>query len=228
MNINSFLTNLDGYIQSKHLLTNPFYLAWTKGELSLECLQEYAKEYYHHVSAFPTYLSALHSHTKDSFTRKQLLQNLIEEEAGSPNHPDLWRTFANNLGVSDSEIDAHQPSLEMATLIKTFQDICLHNSVSEGLASLYSYESQIPAICESKIEGLKTHYNLRDPKGWAYFTVHIAADKEHAEVERQLLAQHVTDENAHSTLDAAQKVLNCLWDFLISLCNRFNIHCEAK
>ena len=36
-----------------------FYKAWNKGELSKTTLQTYAQEYYHHVAAFPRYLSAI-------------------------------------------------------------------------------------------------------------------------------------------------------------------------
>ena len=99
----TFLDDLDAQIKEKHLLNHPFYQAWSRGELSLECLQEYAKEYYHHVKAFPTYISALHAHTECPSTRKALLQNLMEEEGGSPNHPDLWKNFALSLGVKEEE-----------------------------------------------------------------------------------------------------------------------------
>src|SRR6185369_10311751 len=98
------LDQLDHDIAEKNLLKHPFYLAWTRGELSKEALTDYAKQYYHHVAAFPTYLSAVHSKCDDQPTRKQLLDNLIDEEAGSPNHPDLWKKFAAGLGVEESDL----------------------------------------------------------------------------------------------------------------------------
>lgn len=228
MNSHDFIITLDMQIDQKHLLKNPFYIAWSKGELSLKCLQEYAKEYYQHVRAFPTYLSALHSHTEDMPTRKLLLQNLTEEEAGSPNHPELWRMFAKGLGVSDDELDSHQASPEMQNLIHTFKQLCLEGTVSEGLAALYSYESQIPAICHSKIAGLKNHYGLHDPKTWAYFSVHIAADEEHAEVEKQLLAKHFNPRAANKSLAASKQVVDHLWNFLLALCKRFDVPCHCN
>lgn len=39
-----FLKKLDIQIQAKHLLNHPFYQAWTKGELSRECLKEYVNK----------------------------------------------------------------------------------------------------------------------------------------------------------------------------------------
>ncbi len=86
--MNQHLDKIDNDIAEKHLLKHPFYLAWTRGELSKEALLDYARQYYHHVAAFPTYLSAVHAKCDDQATRKQLLDNLIDEEKGSPNHPD--------------------------------------------------------------------------------------------------------------------------------------------
>ena len=91
--MNQHLDAIDRQIAAKHLLTHPFYLAWTRGELSKAALADYARQYYHHVAAFPTYLSAVHAGSDDQPTRRQLLNNLIDEEAGSPNHPELWLHF---------------------------------------------------------------------------------------------------------------------------------------
>src|SRR5438552_6470296 len=102
--MNEYLDTIDNDIAAKHLLKHPFYLAWTRGELSREALADYARQYYHHVAAFPTYLSAVHAKCEDQDTRKQLLSNLVDEEAGSPNHPELWLQFAEGLDVSDVEV----------------------------------------------------------------------------------------------------------------------------
>ena len=223
--VDILLDDLDLLIKSKHLLTHPFYQAWSKGQLSKACLLEYALEYYQHVKAFPTYISALHSRTEDSQTRQILLKNLIEEEAGSPNHPDLWRTFALELGATQGEIDQHAPQAEISYLIDTFRSICSQRSTVEGLSALYTYESQIPEICISKIEGLKKHYGMCNPAGWEYFRVHIAADKEHAAEERQLLKRYVSPQNWQTVVDATNNVLNALWNFLSGLCHRHHIAC---
>src|SRR5688500_19510618 len=71
------------------MLKHPFYQAWSEGRLSKAVLGEYAKQYYAHVRAFPTYVSAVHSRCDDLSVRKELLENLIEEERGNENHPEL-------------------------------------------------------------------------------------------------------------------------------------------
>lgn len=218
--IDDYLNKIDARIASRHLLTHPFYMAWTRGELSKECLADYADQYYHHVKAFPTYLSAVHSHTDDAETRKLLLQNLMDEEAGTPNHPDLWKAFGQSLGFVESE--AREPIQQM---IQTFQDICRNGSVEEGLAALYTYESQIPDVSISKIKGLREYYGMKHPHDWKYFTIHIEADKEHAAVERALLARYLSNENWEKVLAAVDRVLDRLWGFLTSLSEKYGIAC---
>lgn len=220
--MNQHLAQIDNDIAEKHLLKHPFYLAWVRGELSKEALTDYAKQYYHHVAAFPTYLSAVHANCDDQPTRRQVLQNLIDEEAGSPNHPELWKQFAESLGVND--IDAEKEP-ETGNLIDTFRSVCGDKSTAQGLAALYAYESQIPAICESKIEGLKKYYGFDDPKGYEYFSVHIEADKEHSATEREMLTDKIDDQNIADVRASVNRVLDSLWELLSGVCRRHAIAC---
>ena len=221
----TYLDKVDDDIAAKHLLKHPFYLAWTRGELKTEALRDYARQYYHHVAAFPRYLSAVHANCEDQYTRKQLLANLIDEEAGSPNHPELWLKFAEGLGVS--EVDARNTTREPETknLIDTFRSVCLDGSTAEGLAALYAYESQIPAICESKIDGLRKHYGFTNPEHYQYFTVHIEADREHSAIERRMLGRYVDNRNVESVRASVNRVLGALWEMLSGVCRRHAIAC---
>ena len=221
--MNTYLDKIDNDIADKHLLKHPFYLAWTRGELSREALADYAKQYYHHVAAFPTYLSALHSKCEDQTTRKRILSNLIDEEAGSPNHPELWLRFATSLGLSSGDVRDGVKRPETKKLIEAFRSVCGNGSTMEGLAALYAYESQIPAICESKIEGLRTHYRFEDPKSYEYFTVHIEADREHSATEREMLK--IDRSNFQSVKASVSCVLDALWEMLSGVCRRHAIVC---
>jgi pyrroloquinoline-quinone synthase len=223
--MNKHLDKIDTDIAEKHLLNHPFYLAWVRGELSKEALTDYAKQYYHHVAAFPTYLSAVHAKSDDQPTRKQILSNLIDEEAGSPNHPELWKQFASALGVDDVDLAKMEKQSETKDLIDTFRSVCSSGSTTEGLAALYAYESQIPAICESKIDGLKKHYGFNDPKGYEYFSVHIEADKEHSAAERQMLSANLDNRNIDNVRASVNRVLDALWEMLSGVCRRHAIAC---
>src|SRR5262249_12785230 len=180
---------------------------------------------YQHVAAFPTYLSALHAKCDHQPTRRHLLQNLIDEEAGDPNHPQLWRNFAASLGVDSDQLDQIESWPETANLVDTFRQICRQGDLAEGLAALYAYESQIPAVSESKIDGLVRHYQFNNPESYRYFAVHIEADKEHSAVERKLLAENVGPENEERVTAAVDRTLDALWELLSGVCRRHAIAC---
>ena len=223
--MNQDLDQIDKDIAAKHLLKHPFYLAWTRGELSREALADYAQQYYQHVAAFPRYLSAIHANCDDQSTRKELLSNLIDEEAGSPNHPQLWLNFAEGLGVSARDAQNAEKWPETKNLIDTFRSVCRDGSTAEGLAALYAYESQIPAICESKIDGLKKHYGFADPKHYEYFSVHIEADREHSAAEQRLLGGYVENQNFEAVRVSVNRILDALWEMLSGVCRRHAIAC---
>jgi pyrroloquinoline-quinone synthase len=218
--MNQYLDKIDSDIAEKHLLKHPFYLAWTRGELSREALTDYARQYYHHVAAFPTYLSAVHARCDDQATRKQILSNLIDEEAGSPNHPELWKQFAKALGVDDVDLAKPEKQPEAKNLIDTFRSVCGGGSTAEGLAALYAYESQIPAICESKIDGLKRHYGFTNSEHYRYFSIHIEADREHSAAERKILGAYINHHNFESVKESVSRVLKALWEMLSGVCRR--------
>ncbi len=167
----------------------------------------------------------MHAHCDHQATRKQLLNNLIDEEAGSPNHPELWKKFADGLGVEDADLAQTEKQPETKNLINTFRSVCGQRSTAEGLAALYAYESQIPSICESKIDGLKKHYGFTKPEHYEYFTVHIGADREHSAAEREMLSRHLDAHNFESVKVSVNRVLDALWDMLSGVCRRHAIAC---
>ncbi len=219
--MNAFITAIDDHIARRKLLLHPFYQRWTAGTLSREALADYATQYYHHVAAFPTYLSAVHANTPEMETRRQILANLVDEEAGSPNHPELWLRFAEGVGVRRE--DAQHAALwqETRNLIETFRSVCRDGSTAQGLAALYAYESQIPAVAESKIDGLRKHYGINSPRALAYFEVHIQADQEHSRVERDMLACYVNETNATAVMQSVEEVLEALWEMLSGVERRY-------
>ena len=226
MNItSSILEHIESRIVHRHLLLHPFYQAWTRGELPRPALRDYARQYYHHVAAFPTYLSALHSHTENQQVRRQILANLMDEEAGDPNHPELWLRFAESTGLNREEVSNAELWNETETLIGTFRRACREGSVAQGIAALYAYESQIPKIAQSKIEGLEKFYGMNTPDALDYFRVHIEADREHSRVEQELLESTLKPQDAPAVAKSVEEVLNSLWNLLSSVCHRHGIEC---
>lgn len=219
------LEHIESRIAERNLLLHPFYQAWTRGELPRPALRDYARQYYHHVAAFPTYLSALHSHTENQQVRRHILANLMDEEAGEPNHPELWLRFAESTGLSRDEVSDAKLWDETKELIGTFRRVCREGTVAQGIAALYAYESQVPKIAQSKIEGLENFYGMNTPDALDYFRVHINADREHSRVERELLESALNSEDSPAIEESVEVVLNSLWDLLSGVCRRHGIPC---
>ena len=206
-----FLDALDSLVAEKHLLKHPFYVLWTEGRLSRENLREYAVSYYPHVAAFPRYVSGVHSNCEDAVLRQQLLENLVEEERGEANHPELWRRFAGALGAGSESLTPAPRTPEVAALIESFLETTRRGSVAEGLAALYAYESQIPEIARTKREGLAAFYGITDPEAVRFFTVHEEADVWHRQVEREALGRAAVSEgDRENALAAAARCLDAL------------------
>jgi pyrroloquinoline-quinone synthase len=206
-----FLAALDAVIAEKHLLKHPFYQLWSRGELKLETLREYAISYYPHVAAFPTYVSGVHSGCEDPALRQELLENLIEEERGTENHPALWRKFATALGAAVSDLAVSPRTPEVAEAIAEFRRSTREGSTAEGLAALYAYESQIPEVSKTKREGLCAFYGIEEGDATRFFSVHEKADVWHREVEREALSRVAdTPEAREKALDAARRCCDAL------------------
>ncbi|MGB2695966.1 MAG: CADD family putative folate metabolism protein [Dehalococcoidia bacterium] len=209
----SIADEIDGLIEERSLLKHPFYQAWQAGELTLDDLRCYAQQYYHHVLAFPQYVSAAHANCPDQGDRQELLENLIEEERGEENHPELWLRFGEALGLSREEIITSEPLPETLRLVETFRDVTKSGSFVEGATALYCYESQVPEVAKTKIAGLRDFYGIDNERGHQFFTVHIGADEWHAEVGRSFVERYGQDDRERAR-DAAQRSVDALWGFL--------------
>jgi len=203
---------LDGEISARRLLDHPFYQRWTAGTLTLGELQEYGRQYYHYAVAFPTFLSAMHSHVPDVATRQLLLENLIEEERGPENHPELWLRFCEALGLDRGEVENAQPNDATRALIGCMHSLARDGALHEGLAALYSYESQVPDVAKAKIDGLAKWYGVDAP---AFFTVHMDADVAHSQTSRDLLNRLCDSPSKTAEARAASsRTLSALYGFL--------------
>lgn len=213
-NMSEVLSTLETRIQARHLLTHPFYQAWSAGTLSLSALQEYSKQYYRQVEAFPAYVSAVHANCPLLPVRQQLLENLLEEERGAENHPELWLRFAEALGVHREEVATAAPLPATSALVETFRTLTRERSYLAGVTALLAYEAQVPEVAVTKIDGLKRFYGVTDQRGLAFFQVHVHADRYHAETGWQILREHLTPEQAEEVLNSCEQALNALWGML--------------
>ena len=206
------LARIDSLIEERHLLTHPFYTKWVAGTLSLESIQGYATRYYQFESSFPRFLSAIHSRTEDPGVRQMLLDNLWDEEAGEDNHAELWLRFAEGLGLTRDAVKAASPTPATRRLVETYRKAS-EGSVAAGVAALYAYESQVPAVAEAKIRGLKEHYDISNGPTLSFWHVHGSLDVQHAAGERATLAA-LAESEPEEALSATRDALDAWWGLL--------------
>lgn len=206
---------IDSKVAEKAMLSHPFYQAWTEGRLTIDTLRAYARQYFHHVEAFPCAVSAVHSACADRDGRRMLAENLAEEEgieAGKQDHASLWLMFACGLGEDESSVRSQKLNPETDALIETFRRLS-RRSYASGLGALYAYESQFPGVATAKIEGLVDRYGIEDEETLRFFRVHATADVEHSAVCRALLDRLPVAEKAEA-IAAGEELAGALWNFL--------------
>lgn len=208
----NFSNHLLETVRPWRLLSHPFYQAWEHGTVPRGVLQTYARQYYHHVEAFPRYLSATHACCEDASARQDLLRNLIDEELGEENHPELWMQFAEGLGNSRASVLREELLPETNELINTFLDAA-KSSYAEGVSALYMYEEQTPEIARTKIEGLRKHYGVADARTLGYFSLHEKMDIEHSAETGRLVDALPSPTHAQAKT-ATEACAKAMWKFL--------------
>lgn len=206
---------IDAAVSQYAMLSHPFYQAWSAGELSLDTLKIYAAQYFHHVEAFPRAVSAVHANCPDRDGRRMLAENLAEEEglgAGKEDHAGLWLRFAEGLGVDPDVAQRSAPQPETRGLIDAFARLS-RKSYAAGLGALYAYESQLPGVASTKIDGLDRFYGVNDERTIRFFKVHESADAEHSQVCRDLLSR-LSDHDGAEAAMAGHELAQALWSFL--------------
>jgi pyrroloquinoline-quinone synthase len=204
--------SIDARVAERHLLTHPFYRAWTAGTLPRTALFEYARQYYAFESRLPGLLKSLAKRV-DGASAEALLANAWDEEHGA--HPELWIRFGEALGLDRSQIVDSRPNASTQALVDTYVEATERAPAVGGVAAIYAYESQLPAVAEAKIAGLEAHYDFGARRaGLAFFEVHRTIDVQHAAAERRILETADDEESARAAAHWAERALDAWWNFL--------------
>ncbi|MBZ5647932.1 MAG: iron-containing redox enzyme family protein [Acidobacteriia bacterium] len=211
-----FWREMERRIAPYDLLCHPLYKAWSAGELTREDLKQYASDYYHHVAAFPTYLSAFNARLSAGPLREAVMANYSDElGVGSPDgrpHDEIWLDFAEGVGAHAAEVRAQQPVQEVRDLIDTFLRIARTASNPEVIAAFWAYESQVPRLAREKYVKLREKY-AADDVTCGYFDLHAIADVYHAQTWKRKLGYELRDNPGleEAALNAAEEAAKALW-----------------
>ena len=212
MTTSEFFEAMDVRIAKYDLLCHPFYKAWSAGELTREDLREYARNYFHHVNAFPEYLQEFASRLEPGELRHAVQANWDDEmgQRGSRPHSELWLDFVEGMG--GERAGSAKPIAEVASLTQQFHAAARNGAPEEALATFYAYESQVPRVAAEKARGLQEMYGA-DDKTCEYFTLHTTADVYHSRVWKRQLANAVEGNPAAAerALNAGENAAKALW-----------------
>ncbi len=188
-----FKQALDSKIADHNLLNHPFYQAWSSGELPIEALRSYAREYGAFISTVP-----------DGWEAVGDTETAVEEVE----HIDLWADFAAGLDTRVSEADIPQ----VKTLVETAN--ALFSERATALGALYAFEAQQPATAQSKLVGLKAFYRLPETVE-PYFETHSHNDHE-AEMLLERMAE-LPSESHDTAIQACEEMSVALWNALTGI-----------
>ncbi len=210
------IRRLDQEIRARHLLKHPFYVAWSRGEVPLPVLREYAGQYYHFESRFPRYVAETYARLERSQDRRVLLENLMDEEGRDPTHPELWLDFARAIGSSRRQVQGALLTAPTRDLLGTYERLTRGGTAPEALSALYAYESIFPEVAREKSAGLRAHYHISSPAAHEFFRVHTEADVEHSGAERRILSRLLarSPSAGAKAYAATRRTVQAWWDFL--------------
>ncbi len=199
------LSALDDLIASRSLLKHPFYVKWSKGELTLGDLRVYAKEYFHLVQRIPGLVVSVRDRVTDRNLQQKIEENIAEEQE----HVDLWKRFAWSLGLTEQDLLNHTPSVTVRNAVDSLQKL-VDASAEEGIASMYALEAELPKIAATKKDGLCKFYGLNSEDAQIYFDEHLKEEK-HLEVWRAFsVDQDRGTAAAETSLTAQNQVLDAV------------------
>lgn len=192
-------------LRHRHLLDHPFYRRWEAGALGAGELGAYAAQYRHFEAALPATLRRLLTRLPDGPAADLVRLNLVDEESHPQPHVALFEMFAGAVAAP-----WQPPSPATRALLETYHRLSEAGG-AQGLAAVVAYEIQAPEVAASKAAGLRRHYAL-DATATAFWDVHAAMDRDHAEWAVEALAALPAPPEV--VLEAAGAAADAWWRFL--------------
>ena len=190
----NFFDRLESARERWNVLEHSFYRRWSAGELSKHELAIYAGEYRHAVQALADGLA-------------EAGPQVAEHAAEEADHVALWDRFARAVGG----VNGHEPRTETVACVEAWT---AGRDTLESLAVAYAIESGQPAISQTKLDGLRRHYDVPEGPATEYFAVHAERDHEHAAQTRALIEEQVDGADHERLLALAEGALRGNWILL--------------
>lgn len=213
----NILLTIESLVAEHSLLKHPFYLAWSAGKLTKEQLAGYAKEYYFAAKNVPAVMEAIRGNLPRDASESTCatFSKHAEEER---EHIRLFERFASSLGVSEKELESYEPTETVEEAVASIVEAA-SEGFEEGIAAMYAFECDLPAISRSKIDGLIKFYGLRSDDAHAYFEEHLR-EEQHLCFWRDLLRK-VPSGKIPKAVTAARQTVSAQNRVLDGVCDKY-------
>ncbi len=203
--MNNEIKKIDEMIEERSLLKHPFYQMWSDGKLSTDMLAGYSKEYFQLVKAVPKFMTPIIEKAPSD-----IIDELIYNQQEEIEHIDLWKKFANSLGIPETELESYEGLEKTKLAIKQLSS--LMEDYESGACAMYSLEKEIPKISQTKLEGLEEFYGISSDEATEYFRLHVEADIRHTASWKKALEESSVYDNVVAVADKSISAQNLLLD----------------
>jgi pyrroloquinoline-quinone synthase len=218
----AFIAELDALIAARKKMTSKLYQVILAGEAPLPLLQQFVVHRYPIKAFWTRNILGIASRLDDYELRRELVENIYEEETGaltgSKRHLESFLDFGLSLGLTREQVvEAKERLPETDAVIAHNVRACNGAGVdfNEGVASvLLLMEGQPPIVSRRgrSMEAVMRDVYRLPPEGCAYFTHHAsttggnevsALEGDHASTARRILARYCRTEQARRNARAA-------------------------
>ncbi len=177
----NIIKKIDDIIEENSLLKHKFYQMWSDGNLTLDSLAGYSKEYFQLVKAVPSFMTCIIDDSSDESVLPELIANQQEEF----DHIRPWVAFADQLGVSEADLTSYPGSDKTCQAVSDLNN--LMDTFDGGSCAMYAFEKEIPKLSQTKLDGLAKFYGITSDAATEYFKLHTEADIRHAASWKKIL-----------------------------------------
>jgi len=212
-----FRLSLEEAVAGKHSQVSPFSLAWAEGRLTKDHFAFWVAQHLHYVGHFSEWLGAMFADCPHKDARDFLLQNMWEEEMGTP-HTELLIRFGEACGWSRERI-LSTPALPTTNGLRYWCETLAksHDVVGASAALIVGLESQTPGIYIRQLPPLREIYQFTEDET-IFFDVHISSDVIHGERGYQIVEKYATtEEEQQRCLGLVRQATEMRWMYMDGL-----------
>lgn len=183
-------------VHEKRYSRHQFVGSLQRGLPDRAALAAWALQKYHQVYKQNLIFSIIHAKTQYEDVRHFMIEQLVAEETGincgSDSHYNLMRRFAEACGVPAGQFVPATEAEPVRRYVDLLLGIMRDEHFAVGLLAIYAIESQSGESVGKMLAALRQSYGYTE-SDLEWFTVHCAADDDHAEEGVRLVRKYADE-----------------------------------